>query len=124
MLTSYLNILIVFMLSGHFHILLDYCSGMESVWQSGGLACFTLFVPAIMAEDVVKWTWGKVKAKAGLGANDLRIVEKLIGFVWTFFALFLIGPVFNYPLQRIKGNPQYVIPWSFFGPNYGRGLTE
>ncbi|KAF6838977.1 hypothetical protein CMUS01_04438 [Colletotrichum musicola] len=99
---------------------------MTSWRLSGALACFTLFVPTIIAEDAFQWTWSKLKTKAGFGADDLRLLEKAFGFVWTFLALAVVTPVFNYPLQRVptKSNPQYVVPWSFFGPNYGGKLSK
>ncbi|KAK0617487.1 membrane bound O-acyl transferase family-domain-containing protein [Immersiella caudata] len=116
---SYLTMLLVFLLSGHFHILLDYCSGMTSWKLSGGVQCFLLFVPGIMFEDAVRWVWPKVKAKAGI--RGIRRLERGIGYVWTFLFLAAVTPVFNYPLQRITRNPTYVVPWSVFKRFLGDG---
>lgn len=112
LLESYLTMLVVFVLSGHFHILLDYSSGMTSWKLSGGVQCFALMVPGIMMEDGVRWAWRKVKANTGIRVSPW--LERALGYVWTFLYLAAVTPVFNYPLQRITRNPTYVVPWSMF----------
>lgn len=102
--------LVIFALSGHFHILLDYCSGMTSWKLSGGVQCFTLMVPGIMIEDGVQRMWRRLKSNMGVRGSPL--VEKTIGYIWVFLYLATVTPVFNYPLQRIERNPTYIIPWS------------
>ncbi|TPX07901.1 uncharacterized protein E0L32_010356 [Thyridium curvatum] len=112
LLESYFTMLIIFILSGHFHILLDYCSGMTSWRLSGGVQCFALMVPGIMIEDCIQWLWSDFKAKSGI--HGRQWLERTVGYIWTFLYLAAVTPVFNYPLQRIDRNPTYLIPWSFF----------
>lgn len=121
LLESYFTMLIIFILSGHFHILLDYCSGMTSWRLSGGVQCFALIVPGIMIEDCIQWLWGDFKAKSGI--HGRQWLERTVGYIWTFLYLAAVTPVFNYPLQRVDRNPTYLIPWSFFKHFTQQGST-
>lgn len=108
---SYLTMTLVFALSGHFHILLDYCLGMSSWRFSGGVLCFTLMVPGIMLEDLAQWIWRRFVPRSK-ETSAIRWCKKAIGYVWVFLWMAAITPVYNFPLQRIEHNPSYPIPWS------------
>ncbi|MCJ1247523.1 hypothetical protein MMC30_004737 [Trapelia coarctata] len=106
----YVNIFIVFFLSGTLHSILDVAFGGH--WQrAGGLLCFSLLPLGIMFEDAVQWLWyclilqnAKPKQAGWFG--------RIIGHVWVVLFLAIVTPIFNYPLQRIEGNPTYLVPWS------------
>ena len=111
LLQSYLALTIVFILSGQFHVLDDYCIGMTPLRLSGSMHCFLLMVPGIMLEDGVQWLWCGIIAKRK-EYRSIRTFEKLVGYVWVFLWLTLATPLYNFPLQRIEYNPTYIVPWS------------
>jgi hypothetical protein len=106
--SRYVNLFIVFFLSGSLHSILDVAFGGQW-YPAGGLLCFSVFLPAgIMFEDGVQRIWRRVVGPQKEGGWLVRI----IGHLWVVFYLALVTPVFNYPLQRIEGNPTYLVPWS------------
>ncbi|KAK4184511.1 membrane bound O-acyl transferase family-domain-containing protein [Podospora australis] len=102
----YINLWVVFFLSGTLHAILPMAFGR--VWQPAGcLLTFGLFLPlGIVFEDFVRGMWGK--------KGRPRWFERVVGHLWVVFYLALVTPVFNYPLQRIEGNPTYLVrpEWS------------
>ncbi|KAL4745012.1 membrane bound O-acyl transferase family-domain-containing protein [Aspergillus terricola var. indicus] len=106
--SRYANLFIVFFLSGSLHSILDVAFGGRW-YPAGGLLCFSVFLPAgIMFEDGVQWIWRRYFGPRKEGGWMGRI----IGHLWVVFYLALVTPVFNYPLQRIEGNPTHLVPWS------------
>lgn len=113
LLESYVTMGVIFLLSGHFHILLDYCLGMSSWRLSGGVPAFMLMLPGIMLEDGVQWAWRKVISN-GKKSQGVSWLERTVGYVWVVLWMATVTPVYNFPLQRIENNPTYPIPWSVF----------
>ncbi len=111
LLERYVNISIVFFLSGTLHSFLDVAYGMQ--WNlSGGVYCFLIMVLGIILEDGVQWLWRNVQPLQETGTKDVRWFEMAIGYVWVWLWMVAVTPVYNYPLQRIENNPTYVLPWS------------
>ncbi|THC96848.1 hypothetical protein EYZ11_003672 [Aspergillus tanneri] len=109
--SRYVNLFIVFFLSGTLHSILDVAFGGHW-YPAGGLLCFFVFLPAgIVIEDVVRWAWRRLVARHSNSQNGGWLV-RIIGHLWVIFYLALVTPIFNYPLQRIEGNPTYLVPWS------------
>jgi hypothetical protein len=111
---SYVTTGVIFLLSGHFHILLDYCLGMTSWRLSGGILAFALMLPGIMLEDGVQWLWRKATSEHMRKTGTIIWIQRFIGYVWVVLWMTTITPIYNYPLQRIEGNPTYLTPWSVF----------
>lgn len=104
---------LVFFLSGHFHILLDYCLGMRSWRLSGAIQSFMLMFPGIILEDIVLWAWRKMMLN-GKKLDNVPWLARAVGYVWVVLWMTAVTPVYNFPLQRIERNPTYPIPWSVF----------
>ncbi|KAI0126669.1 membrane bound O-acyl transferase family-domain-containing protein [Xylariales sp. AK1849] len=107
----YANIFLVFFLSGTLHSILDVAFGGR--WNpSGGLLCFSLLPVGMVLEDVIQRLWyGPSRASS----SQTTWFARAAGHVWVIFFLAFWTPVFNYPLQRIDGNPTYLVPWSIVG---------
>lgn len=102
----YANITAVFFLSGTLHSILDVAFGGQYD-PAGSLLCFGLLLPlGIIFEDTAQWAWRRATGvRAGL-------FGRMVGHLWVALYLALVTPIFNYRLQRIPGNPTYLVPWS------------
>ncbi|KAJ4153656.1 hypothetical protein LMH87_010136 [Akanthomyces muscarius] len=102
----YANITVVFFLSGTLHSILDIAFGGQYD-PAGSLLCFGLLLPlGIIFEDTAQWAWRR--------ATGVRtgLFGRVVGHLWVALYLALVTPIFNYRLQRIPGNPTYLVPWS------------
>ncbi|CZT16514.1 uncharacterized protein RCC_12012 [Ramularia collo-cygni] len=100
---------IVFFLSGTLHSILYVAFGGS--WNpAAGLISFCSFPLGIMFEDAVQSVWRRSMGRSD--SNKVWFMERAVGHVWVVIFLSLVSPIFNYPLQRIEGNPTYLVPWS------------
>ena len=104
----YFNIFVVFFLSGSLHSILEVAFGGQ--WNPvAPVLCFCLFPLGIMFEDGVQKLWRQI---LGRSSRAPTWFDRAFGHLWVITFLAAVTPIFNYPLQRIEGNPTYLVPWS------------
>ena len=105
--TRYLELLLVFLLSGILHQTVDVAQGLR--WADGGaVRFFATMAAGIVVEDGVQWVAGRVwptrpKAyeRTGLGGIETENrVRKSIGYVWVLPLFSWATPVWAYPTLR------------------------
>lgn len=109
MLSRYAKISLFFFISGTLHLLLDTAWGIP--WQqSGSLQCFMILAVGIGLEDAVRAVWRSMMGKSWTAPATL--FERAVGYLWVWLILVAVSPIFSFPMQRLKDNPTYMMPFS------------
>ncbi|RAK87580.1 toxin biosynthesis protein Tri7-like protein [Aspergillus costaricaensis CBS 115574] len=96
----YLNLTIVFILSGLMHVFTNVISGIEG-GNTGAMLFFVAQAGAIMFEDAVQHYWAILsRGKKGTSA-ETSIWQRCVGFVWVFCWLGATFPWWWYPIIRM-----------------------
>ncbi|KAH7161114.1 membrane bound O-acyl transferase family-domain-containing protein [Dactylonectria macrodidyma] len=111
-LTRYLNVSIVFFVSGVVHLALDSFSPQPPP-LGPTLAFFSSFSIAILIEEVVQDVCRRV---TGVGTRDptqsVPLWHKLVGYIWVGFWLTLTSPWFLYHATRLPPESKWLVPGS------------
>jgi hypothetical protein len=109
MLSRYAKISLFFFISGTLHLLLDTAWGIP--WQqSGSLQCFMILALGIVLEDGVRSMWRRLMRRTT--AAPPTLFERTVGYLWVWLSLVVVSPIFSFPMQRLEGNPTYMMPFS------------
>ncbi|PYH89122.1 hypothetical protein BO71DRAFT_364127 [Aspergillus ellipticus CBS 707.79] len=92
----YLNLTIVFLLSGTMHVCANIVSGVEG-GNPGTLLFFLAQAGAIIFEDTVQHFWQRRRGIAGTGTP---IWQRIVGFLWVFGWLGTSFAWWWYPIMR------------------------
>ncbi|KAM0713939.1 hypothetical protein Q7P37_010902 [Cladosporium fusiforme] len=108
-LNRYAKISLFFFISGTLHLLLDTAWGIP--WQkSGSLQCFMILAMGIVVEDGVRAVWRRLMKRNT--AAPPTMFERAVGYLWVWTSLVIVSPIFSFPMQRLEGNPTYMMPFS------------
>ena len=104
----YLNIFLVFLLSGILHTIAEYAGGL-ALQYSGTLRFFCTQVLGIIMEDSVEFIF-RTTRPAALNISS-PLWARLIGYTWVISFLFWSTPAWLYP-QASAGPQEKFLPFS------------
>ncbi|KAJ5387059.1 hypothetical protein N7509_009600 [Penicillium cosmopolitanum] len=114
-LRRYMNICIVFFLSGGLHVVLDIVQGIPSQ-ESGAMLFFALAPLGLMIEDAFKALWRLIlhQNKESKTQNDAPLPrsQRILGLAWTMLWLGVTSTWYFYP-QMLRPQNQNLVPFSF-----------
>ncbi|KAF3924519.1 hypothetical protein ABW21_db0202499 [Orbilia brochopaga] len=104
----YVNILLVFMLSGVMHASQSYMmlqrQGNEVRQRSAvrEMAFFATMALGIMVEDGVQWLFRSEKVRKGEQAEKFVLWKRVAGYIWVWGILIAVAPFIDYPKFRAR----------------------
>lgn len=108
MLQRYVYIMLVFQLSGLIHIVGDVASGLD-VKDSGVMHWFSVQALGFAIEDSIAWLWTRATGRL---ADEGKLWQKVLGFVWVVGWFIWTMPVWTYPISR-KSKGEGILPFTF-----------
>ncbi|PYH51889.1 wax synthase family protein [Aspergillus niger CBS 101883] len=96
----YLNLTIVFILSGLMHVFTNVASGIEG-GNTGAMLFFIAQAGAIMFEDAVQHFWAILSRGEKNTAAETPVWQRCVGFMWVFCWLAATFPWWWYPIIRM-----------------------
>ncbi|KAJ3546591.1 hypothetical protein NM208_g1929 [Fusarium decemcellulare] len=116
----YLNIAVVFVASGIFHVIVDSFS-FHPPPKAPTLAFFASFSLAIMIEDSVQELCRRVTGvNTQNGKQTIPLWHKLVGYLWVSVWLTVTSPWYLYHPTRLPTETKWLVPVSlvqFIGPS-------
>ncbi|KAF4986888.1 hypothetical protein FDECE_15710 [Fusarium decemcellulare] len=116
----YLNIAVVFVASGIFHVIVDSFS-FQPPPKAPTLAFFASFSLAIMIEDSVQELCRRVTGvNTHNGKQIIPLWHKLVGYLWVSVWLTVTSPWYLYHPTRLPTETKWLVPVSlvqFIGPS-------
>ena len=120
--SRYINVLIVFLLSGFIHLITDAMQGI-SPRQSGALIFFPTLTLGFMVEDAAQEIWRRISrgwkheeppsSSSGSGVpSSPALWKRAVGFIWVVIWLSLTSPTFLLPAQALPRENRRYIPVS------------
>lgn len=109
----YTNILLVFTMSGIYHVFNDLSMGI-SLADSGAMLFFQSFAFGFMLEDAVQYIWGHLGAKYSIVAEDAKspFWKRVVGFTWVMSWMCFTAPWYIYPANRLPVDSKWLVPYS------------
>ncbi|GKZ38613.1 hypothetical protein AbraIFM66950_010922 [Aspergillus brasiliensis] len=116
----YLNMTIVFTLSGLMHVFTNVISGVEG-GNTGAMMFFVAQAGAIMFEDAVQHLWAVMSRGEKSTAAETPFWQRCVGFMWVFCWLAATFPWWWYPIIRML----MAYDWTgVLGVVQGLGMTK
>ncbi|KAL3476652.1 membrane bound O-acyl transferase family-domain-containing protein [Aspergillus californicus] len=95
----YVNIAIVFILSGLMHVHYQFRIGIHDS-AAGCMAFYMSFIIGFMIEDHVQVVWRSARGSVSLTSRGVRVIERIVGYIWVFSFLTMVTPWWSYPWLR------------------------
>ncbi|KAL5358585.1 membrane bound O-acyl transferase family-domain-containing protein [Aspergillus floccosus] len=122
--SRYINVLIVFLLSGFIHLITDAMQGVPPR-ESGALIFFPMFTLGFMVEDAAQEVWRRISSgwkheKPSSSSSrshvpsspSAAVWKRAVGFIWVVVWLSLTSPTFLLPAQELSRENRRYIPIS------------
>ncbi|TWU75761.1 hypothetical protein ED733_002362 [Metarhizium rileyi] len=111
----YLNIGLVFTLSGLLHVLMDSLQGVPPS-QSGAMIFFPLFTLGFIIEDSIQAAWKRFHVTDETCRPRLLLPwQRVLGFIWVVTWISLTSPYYLAPSQRLPREDLRIVPFSIVG---------
>jgi hypothetical protein len=113
----YLNLYLVFLISGIIHLLGDYIQGVP-LQESGSFIFFLGCALGIMLEDGVQ---GILRSFSGVPMSKppidhaIPLWKRMVGFVWVIMWLSLVSPYYILTSRHLPKENRWYVPWSVAG---------
>ncbi|KAL4875656.1 membrane bound O-acyl transferase family-domain-containing protein [Aspergillus karnatakaensis] len=101
-LERYINILVVFTISGAIHLAGDREAGV-SIAESRAMVFFPLFMPLFMIEDGVQHLWRRFCSSSPSSA--ICLWQRVLGYLWVIMCLSAISPQYLIVGRRVFLEP-------------------
>ncbi|PGH36768.1 hypothetical protein GX50_00428 [[Emmonsia] crescens] len=115
LLERYLNVLIVFSLSGLMHVSFLAATGISTLdcWR-GSMLYFTSFTLGFMIEDAAQALWRRLGVEGSQPTGKgMMVFKRVVGMLWVMTFLCMTSPIFGYPLGRVPAERREVIPTGY-----------
>ncbi|KAG8420569.1 hypothetical protein J3459_010932, partial [Metarhizium acridum] len=109
----YLNIFLVFLLSGLLHVMVDSVQGVLPS-QSGAMTFFPLFTLGFMIEDGIQEAWKRLRVSKETHRADLRTTlwQRTLGFIWVITWMSLTSPPYLFASRQLSQENRELVPFS------------
>ncbi|OAX78874.1 hypothetical protein ACJ72_06815, partial [Emergomyces africanus] len=117
LLERYLNIPIVFSLSGLMHATFLAGAGISSpdCWR-GSMLYFTSFTLGFMIEDASQALWRRLGVEGSqptAASKGMATFKRVVGMLWVMTFMCMTVPLFSYPLSRLPAERRESIPTAY-----------
>ncbi|KHO00256.1 TRI7-like toxin biosynthesis protein [Metarhizium album ARSEF 1941] len=109
----YLNTLLVFLLSGLLHVVVDSVQGVPPS-QSKAMVFFPLFTVGFMVEDGIQEAWKRLGAPKQARQPDLGtpLWQRVLGFVWVITWMSLTSRQYLFASRQMSEHGREFVPIS------------
>ncbi|KAJ5087018.1 hypothetical protein NUU61_008325 [Penicillium alfredii] len=113
LLERYMNVFIVFLLSGGLHVILDIVQGIPAQ-ESGALLFFAMASLGLMIEDGIEALWRSIWKRKDEKKTDNQVPplwQRALGLFWAMAWLGVTSTWYFYP-QMLRPQNQVLVPFS------------